>query len=213
MEEGDLILVLSGLSSLMEDENDESEERLDEGFILHHDINPHFAHASFSDYLFDSSRSGPLHVNLREYDNQITTRSFALIIQLIRSWIHVRIYPITRDLHYETWIYFKLFLPGRFIRSPIVVKEAIMADINDLVQDFWRTLSDGADGESYFAMRRLLEILQDCYFLERNDSKSRDYFIDHERNKFGAKFKILLDEYRKMYDRSILLVRAEDSNF
>jgi len=46
---------------------------------------PHFAHASFSDYLFDSSRSGPFHVNQQEYENQVTIRSFTLIIQMIRS--------------------------------------------------------------------------------------------------------------------------------
>jgi hypothetical protein len=85
MEEGDLTLVLSGLSSLMEDVNYEDGAFLDNGFFTY-DIIPHFAHASFSDFLFDSSRSGPFHVNLQEYDNQITTRSFALIIQLIRSW-------------------------------------------------------------------------------------------------------------------------------
>ena len=45
---------------------------------------PHFAHASFGDYLFDSSRSGPFHVNRQEYENQLTIRSFALIIQSIR---------------------------------------------------------------------------------------------------------------------------------
>ena len=77
MEDGDLRLLLSGLSSLMEDE--------DKG-VSSYDFIPHFAHASFSDYLFDSSRSGPFHVNLYEYDKQITTRSFALIIQSIRSW-------------------------------------------------------------------------------------------------------------------------------
>jgi hypothetical protein len=86
MEEGDLRLVLSGLSSLMEDDNYENGAYLNKGFFSYHDVLPRFAHASFSDYLFDSSRSGPFHVNLQEYDNQITLRSFALIIQLIRSW-------------------------------------------------------------------------------------------------------------------------------
>lgn len=76
---------------------------------------------------------------------------------------HDRIYPITRDLHLATWVHFTTFLPDRFHRSPTVVKEAIMADINDLVQDFWMTSSDGADGEAYIAMHRLLEILQECF--------------------------------------------------
>ena len=78
MEEGELKLVLCGLSSLMEDEN------VEDGCLIPYVI-PQFAHASFLDYLFNSSRSGPFHINLQEYDNQITTRSFALIIQLIRS--------------------------------------------------------------------------------------------------------------------------------
>ena len=64
----------------------------------------------------------------------------------------------TRDLHTSTWVYFASNLPDRFIRSPRVVKEAIMTDINDLAQEFWRTSSEiGA-----FAMCRLFEILQRC---------------------------------------------------
>ena len=39
-----------------------------------------------------------------------------------------------------------------------------MTDINDLVQEFWRTPNDGAVGTSFFAMRRLFEILQ-WYFI------------------------------------------------
>ena len=78
MEEGELKIVLCGLSSLMKDEN------LNEGVISH--FIPEFAHASFSDYLFDASRSGPFHVNRQEYENQFTIRCFALVIQLIQSW-------------------------------------------------------------------------------------------------------------------------------
>ena len=37
-----------------------------------------------------------------------------------------------------------------------------MTDINDLVQEFWRTSTDGADGEPIFAMRRLHDILRRC---------------------------------------------------
>ena len=83
MEEGELKLVLSGLSSLMDDRN---KERLhnSKGVISY--VIPHFAHASFRDYLFNSSRSGPVHVNRQEYENLFTLRSFALILQLIRFW-------------------------------------------------------------------------------------------------------------------------------
>ena len=38
-----------------------------------------------------------------------------------------------------------------------------MTDINDLVQEFWRTSSDGAVGAALFEMRRLYEILEKCY--------------------------------------------------
>ena len=37
-----------------------------------------------------------------------------------------------------------------------------MTDINDLVQEFWRTSSDRDIGASIFAMRRLFEILETC---------------------------------------------------
>ena len=80
MEEGELKEMLRGLSSLMKDEN---EERLNDDFITYRI--PHFAHASFSDYLFNSSRSGRFHVNQQEYKDQVTIRSFALIMQMIRS--------------------------------------------------------------------------------------------------------------------------------
>ena len=73
------IIMLHGLSSLM-DKNGEGLNK--ESYVI-----PHFAHASssFGDYLFDSSRSGPFHVNRQEHENQVTIRSFALITRLIRS--------------------------------------------------------------------------------------------------------------------------------
>ena len=80
MEEGELKLVLSGLSSLM----DGNGEYLHEGVISY--VIPHFAHASFRDYLFDSSRSGPFYVNRQEYEAQFIIRSFAFIMQSIRYW-------------------------------------------------------------------------------------------------------------------------------
>ena len=79
MEKGELKLVLRGLSSLMKDENGECSGLGATSYVI-----PHFAHASFGDYLFDSSRSGPFHVNRQEYENQLTIRSFTLIIQSIR---------------------------------------------------------------------------------------------------------------------------------
>ena len=80
MEEGELKLVLRGLSSLM----GENKEIWNNGLTSY--TIPSFAHASFLDYLFDPSRSGPFHVDQQEYKNQITIRSFALILQSIRSW-------------------------------------------------------------------------------------------------------------------------------
>ena len=69
--------------------------------------------------------------------------------------------PTTRAPHTATWKFFTSHLPSRFRRSPKVVKEAIMTDINDLVQEFWMTSSDGAVGTSVFEMRRLHELLED----------------------------------------------------
>ena len=82
MEEGRLKLVLRGVSSLMEDQDHENWECLKNGSY----VIPNFAHASFCDYLFNSSRSGPFHVDRQEYENQLTIRSFALIMQLSRPW-------------------------------------------------------------------------------------------------------------------------------
>ena len=84
MEEGELKLVLSGLSSLMD--HDGNKERLlnSKGVISY--VIPHFAHASFRDYLLDIRRSGPFHVNVKEYERQLVIRSFALIVQSIRYW-------------------------------------------------------------------------------------------------------------------------------
>ena len=76
---------------------------------------------------------------------------------------HDRMSYIPRVLRTTTWVYFNSSLPTRFIHSPNVVKEAIMTDINDLVQEFWGTSNDGAVGTSFFAMLRLLEILQNCF--------------------------------------------------
>ena len=72
---------------------------------------------------------------------------------------HDRMSSITRVLHTTTWDYFSSHLPEGFCRSPKVVKEAIITDIDDLVEEFRRTSSDV--GASFFAMRRLLDILQD----------------------------------------------------
>ena len=70
----------------------------------------------------------------------------------------------TARVHATTWHYFTESLGDRFIRSPKVVKEEIMADINNLLQEF-QTSSKGAVGTSFFAMRssRLYGILKECY--------------------------------------------------
>ena len=85
-----------------------------------------------------------------------------MIFILLIIYNHDRMSSITRALHTTTWEYFTCRLPYRFIRSPKVVKEAIMTDINDLVQEFLKT-SSNAVGASFFAMRRLLEILEKCF--------------------------------------------------
>ena len=74
-----------------------------------------------------------------------------------------RMSSITRVLHTTTWGYFTKHLAFRFIRSPKVVKEEIMADISGLVQEFRMSSIDGAVGDSFVAMCRLREILQVCF--------------------------------------------------
>jgi hypothetical protein len=94
-----------------------------------------------------------------------------MIVSVLIIHNHDRMSSITRVLHNRTWQYFTSELPKRFIHSPDVVKEAIMTDINDLVQEFWRTSTDGTDGESIIVMRRLHEILRRflevCFFFWR----------------------------------------------
>ena len=90
-----------------------------------------------------------------------------MIFRLLITSIHNngRISSITQFLHATTWSYFNTSpnLPDRFIRSPKVVKEAIMADISDLVQEFSTTSSDGVTGAPFFAMRHLFKFLQQCF--------------------------------------------------
>ena len=74
-----------------------------------------------------------------------------------------RMSSITSVLHATTWGYFTEYLASRFIRSPKVVKEEIMADINGLVQEFRMSSRDGAVGESFVAMCCLVKILQVCF--------------------------------------------------
>ena len=82
-----------------------------------------------------------------------------MIISFLAIHSHDRMSSITRVPHTTTWHYF-LRLPYRFSRSLEVVKEAIMTDINNVLQEFWRTSSDAEP--SLFAMRRLLDILKSC---------------------------------------------------
>jgi hypothetical protein len=79
-----------------------------------------------------------------------------MIFNLLIIHNHDRMTSIT--LHAATWAYFTASLSDHFVRSSKEVKEAIMTDINDLVQEFCRTSSD--IGASFFAMCRLLKILQ-----------------------------------------------------
>ena len=121
----------------------------------------------------------------------------------------------TRVLHITTWNYFTSHLPDRFSRSPKEVKEAIMADINELVQDFWRTSGDGDIGASIFAVRRLHDILQQfvtsevCFniiyvlrmhLMIKNPQNSAN--LNSREDRITANFKILFDGYRKMFDQS-----------
>ena len=151
-----------------------------------------------------------------------------MIFTLLLVYNHDRVSPI-RVLHTTTWDYFTLRLPDRFSHSPKVVKEAIMTDVNDLVQEFWRTSSDGVVGGSFFAMRRLRKILQECFdffdvcfdivsiFATAVDLADKNLQVSANPNSWQwyysaqwdvddpirAKFKILFDGYRKMFDQSL----------
>ena len=86
-----------------------------------------------------------------------------MIFSILIIHDHDRMSSISRVLHTTTWHFFTSRLPRRLRHSPRVVKEAIMTDINDLVEEFWRTSSDVQVVTSFFAMRRMLEILQWCF--------------------------------------------------
>ncbi|KAF8815804.1 hypothetical protein BYT27DRAFT_7155408 [Phlegmacium glaucopus] len=192
MEEGEVKHVLRGLSSLIsfvgDDDGEYSTEwhyDLDVGFVYFRKLGSvYFIHASFRDYLVDSSRSGPFHVNEQEHKNQATIRSFALITKWIgRSW---RIHS-TRLPHSATWDYVKFHLPPRFIKSPKLVKDAIMTDIDELMQEFCKISSSGAVDVFLTAMLCLMWILKD---VEATDLGTTD-----------VKFIRVYHEYQKMLDR------------
>jgi hypothetical protein len=130
---------------------------------------------------------------------------------------------ITRVLHTTTWDYFTSRLPDLFNWSPkvVTVTEAIMADINDLVQEFWRTSSDGDVGASIFAMRRLHDILQRCFDTsevcfdvisvfanavdDKNPQNSANLNSRHRsaQSDLDDRIKILFHRYQKMLDQSL----------
>ena len=83
-----------------------------------------------------------------------------MIFGLLIIHNHDRKSPITRVPRTATLKFFTIHLPSSFRSSPKVVKEAIMTDIKDLVQEFWRTSSDAAVGASFFEMRLLYKILK-----------------------------------------------------
>jgi hypothetical protein len=77
-----------------------------------------------------------------------------------------RIIPVTtgRLPHSKTWDYFKSHLIVYFIHSPKIVKDVIITDINDLVQEFWdlKISSDGAVDVFFPPMGCLMRILKVC---------------------------------------------------
>ena len=84
MEEGQVKLVLRGLSSLIAFRGDENGEYLT-GKAVSNVGRPYFLHASFGDFLEDSSRSGPFHIDKQTYKDQGTIKCFSLITRSIAS--------------------------------------------------------------------------------------------------------------------------------
>ena len=89
-----------------------------------------------------------------------------------------------------------------------------MTDINDLVQEFLRTSSNGDAEASLFEMRCLHDILVGYLEVSLYSSESiftaavdlADYYSSQpvlDGTEDRAKFKILLDGYRKMFDQSL----------
>ena len=158
---------------------------------------------------------GALHSLYNQFGNSVF-KIFSFLI--IHS--HDRASSITR-VHTTTWNYFTECLADRFFRSPEEVKEEIMTDINDLVQEF-RTSSNGAVGASFIAMRRLLEtllgyfnFLNVCFdiisvFATAVDLADKNLQLPYSSIQYCAsdrhqvpKFKIVLDGYRKMVDQTL----------
>jgi hypothetical protein len=76
-----------------------------------------------------------------------------MILSLLIIHNRDRVSSITQVLLDAAWDYFP---PVHF------EKEAIITDVNDLVEEFWRTSSDGSVwelGASFFGMCRLFDIL------------------------------------------------------
>ncbi|KAF8816499.1 hypothetical protein BYT27DRAFT_7182055 [Phlegmacium glaucopus] len=184
MEEGEVKHVLRGLSSLIAFVGDGNEEysikhdHLDVGCVF-------LIHASFRDYLVDSSRSGLFHVNEQEHENQAIIRSFALITKWItRPW---RIHPTPRLPHSKTWDYIKFHLPWRFGASPKLIRDAIMTDINGLTQEFWKISNSGVVDVFLPAMLCLAQILNSSRSGVINDKFSRVVY-DECRKMLGQSF-------------------------
>ncbi|KAF8816531.1 hypothetical protein BYT27DRAFT_7154580 [Phlegmacium glaucopus] len=185
MEEGEVKLMLRGLSSLITFVGDGDKKYLAKGIHGSTSGSVYLMHASFRDFLVDSSRSGPFHVNEQEHKNQATIRSFALITKWIRRPWSLRIQSTTRLPHSATWGYVKFHLPWRFIKSPKPVKDAIIMDINELAQEFWKISNHGAFGVFFSAMLCLMGILEKIVSLVTNDE-----FLE------------VYHGYQKMLDRS-----------
>jgi hypothetical protein len=84
MEEGEVRLVLQGLSSLIASKGYGSGKYLHGTFVS--DLGrPYFLNASFRDFLVDSSRSGVFYVDRRKCRSQCTIQSLSLIMESIAS--------------------------------------------------------------------------------------------------------------------------------
>ena len=137
-----------------------------------------------------------------------------MIFRLLIIHNHYRLSSIPLVLHITTWDYLTRSLPDRFNNSPKGVKKIVVKDMNDLVQELWRTSRDRNVEVPFVAMRRLhkicLAIFEVCFniifvFTTAADLANKNLQVpdySEQSDRIRAKLMILFDGYQKIVDWS-----------